>query len=77
MKKNQHVVPSGDQWAVRGEGNSRKTRITQTQREAIEIARTIARKEQSELVIHGKDGRIRQKIVMVTILFSKRLEYDR
>lgn len=61
MKKNQHVVPSGDQWAVRGEGNSRKTRITQTQREAIEIARTIARKEQSELVIHGKDGRIRQK----------------
>ena len=41
--------------------NSRKTRITQTQREAIEIARTIARKEQSELVIHGKDGRIRQK----------------
>lgn len=61
MKKNQHVVPSDDQWAVRGEGNSRKTRITQTQREAIEIARTIARKEQSELVIHGKDGRIRQK----------------
>lgn len=61
MKKNQHVVPSGDLWAVRGEGNSIKTRITQTQREAIKIARTIARKEQSELVIHGKDGRIRQK----------------
>ena len=35
--------------------------LPQTQREAIEIARTIARKEQSELVIHGKDGRIRQK----------------
>ena len=35
MKKNQHVVPSGDQWAVRGEGNSKKTRITQTQKEAI------------------------------------------
>lgn len=69
MKKNQHVVPSGDRWAVRGEGNSRKTRITQTQREAIEIARTIARKEQSELVIHGKMVVLDKKIVMVTILF--------
>lgn len=61
MKKNQHVVPSGDQWAVRGEGNSRKTRITQTQREAIEIAREIARNQQSELVIHRKNGTIRDK----------------
>ena len=49
MKKNQHVVPSGDQWAVRGEGNSRKTRITQTQREAIELPVRLHWKEQSEL----------------------------
>lgn len=61
MDKNQHVLPSGDKWAVFGEGNRKKTRITQTQREAIEIARKIARNKQSELVIHGKDGRIRQK----------------
>jgi uncharacterized protein YdaT len=61
MNKNQHVVPSGNQWAVKGEGNSRNTRITQTQKKAIDIARTIARKEQSELVIHGKDDQIRQK----------------
>ena len=61
MKKDQHVVPSGDQWAVRGEGNSKKTRITQTQREAIEIAREIARNQQSELVIHRKNGTIRDK----------------
>jgi len=61
MNKNQHVVPTTDKWAVKGEGNCKNTRITQTQKEAIDIARTIARKEQSELVIHGKDGRIRQK----------------
>jgi hypothetical protein len=61
MKKNQHVVPAGNQWAVKGEGNSKNTRITQTQKEAIDIARTIARKEQSELVIHGENGRIREK----------------
>jgi len=61
MNKNQHVVPNGNNWAVKGEGNSKNTRITQTQKEAINIARTIARNEQSELVIHGKDGQIRQK----------------
>jgi hypothetical protein len=61
MKKNQHVVSISDKWAVKGEGNSKNTTITQTQLEAINIARTIARKEQSELIIHGKDGRIRQK----------------
>jgi hypothetical protein len=61
MKKNQHVVPASGKWAVKGEGNSKNTRITQTQQEAINIARTIARKEQSELLIHGKNGQIRQK----------------
>ena len=61
MKKNQHVVPASGKWAVKGEGNSKNTRITQTQQEAFNIARTIARKEQSELLIHGKNGQIRQK----------------
>lgn len=61
MKKNQHVVPNGNNWAVKGEGNNKNARNTQTQKEAIDIARTIARKEQSELVIHGKNGQIRQK----------------
>ncbi len=61
-KKNQHVVPtSGNKWGVRGEGNSRLTKITNTQTEAIDIAREIARKEGSEVVIHRPDGRIRDK----------------
>lgn len=61
MRKNQHVVPHGNEWAVRGAGNSRVTRITSTQREAISIARTISRNQGSELLIHGKDGRIRER----------------
>jgi hypothetical protein len=61
MKKNQYVVPASGKWAVKGEGNSRNTKITQIQREAIDIARKIARKEQSELIIHGKNGRIHEK----------------
>lgn len=54
-------MPANGKWAVKAEGNQRNTRITQTQGEAINIARTIARNEQSELVIHGRNGQIRQK----------------
>lgn len=61
MKKNQHVVPHGNEWAVRGAGNSKITRVTSTQKEAIDIARTISRNQGSELFIHGKNGRIRAR----------------
>jgi hypothetical protein len=61
MGKNQHVVPRSDGWAVRGQGNVRDTGVFRTQREAISVAREIARNQASELVIHGSDGRIRDK----------------
>jgi Uncharacterized protein conserved in bacteria (DUF2188) len=60
-KRNQHVVPHNGKWAVRGEGNSRVTSTHHTQREAIEAARRIARNQQSELVVHGRAGRIRER----------------
>ena len=60
--KNQHVVPNPDGgWMVKGEGNSKATAITATQAEAIDIARKIAKNQGSELVIHGRDGKIREK----------------
>jgi len=61
MGKNQHVVPHDDKWGVRGEGNERLTSTHDTQREAIDAAREIARNQQSELFIHGQDGRIRER----------------
>lgn len=61
MGKNQHVVPRNDVWAVVGEGNQRATRITRTQREAIDIARDIARNQESELIIHRPNGQIRDR----------------
>lgn len=62
MGKNQHVTPHPDGgWQVKGEGNKRATVRTNTQKEAINIAREISRNQASELVIHGTDGRIRQK----------------
>ena len=62
MGKNQHVTkhPSGG-WQVKGAGNTRATVRSSTQKEAIAAARSIAIKSQSEVVIHGTDGRIRAK----------------
>lgn len=61
MGKNQHVVPHGNEWAVRGAGNKRNTKIVTTQKEAIDIAREIAINQKSEVVIHRTDGKIRDK----------------
>jgi hypothetical protein len=57
--KNQYVVTAGDQWGVRGQGNGKLTSLHDTQKEAIQAARDIAKNEQSELRIQGKDGRFR------------------
>lgn len=59
--KNQHVVKHPDGWAVKGANNSKATKVTNTQKEAIDIARGIARNQESELLIHGRNGRIREK----------------
>lgn len=60
--KNQHVVPTPKgKWGVRGEGNSKITKETSTQTKAIDIARGIAKNQESEVVIHRKDGTIRNK----------------
>ena len=58
---NQHVVPHNDKWAVRAEGAERVTSIHSTQQEAIDAAREIARNQHTELLIHGADGKIRER----------------
>lgn len=59
--KNQHVVPRGDGWAVVGENNARASSLHETQAEAIDAARSIAQRERSELLIHGRNGQIRER----------------
>lgn len=59
--KNQHVVPHVNGWAVKGAGNDRATSVHTTQREAIAAARGIARNQHSELLVHGENGRIRER----------------
>lgn len=61
LAKNQHVVPHDNQWAVVGEGNSKATAVYPTQQQAIDHGREIARNQQSELLIHGTNGQIRER----------------
>lgn len=61
MEKNQHVVPVGDKWGIRGEGNSKLTSKYDRQSDAIAAARQISINQNSELFIHGRNGRIRER----------------
>ncbi len=60
-QRNQHVVPTKDGWAVKRAGSPKATKVFDTQQEAIERGREIAKNQRSELLIHGRDGRIREK----------------
>lgn len=61
MKKSVYVVLRDGEWAVQTENAQRAIKITNTQAEAIEYGREIAKNQQSELIILGKDGKIREK----------------
>jgi hypothetical protein len=59
--KNQHVVPHNGDWAIKGAGNGKATKVVETQKEAIKIAREISINQESELFVHGKNGQIRER----------------
>jgi len=61
MARNQHVVPHSGRWAVKGDGSKRASKVVSTQKEAIYVARKIARNQGTDVVIHGLDGKIRGK----------------
>jgi uncharacterized protein YdaT len=60
-KNNQHVVPHEDGWAVKPEGGQRPSSVHDRQSDAIDRAREISQNQGSELLIHGRDGRIRAR----------------
>ena len=56
------VEPRPDgRWAVQTDGTSRADSLHDRQADAITRARQLAKNKQTELVIKGQDGRIRQK----------------
>lgn len=59
--KNQHVVPHANGWAVKSAGGAKATAVHATQAQAAEHARSIAQNQRSEVLIHGKNGQIRER----------------
>jgi hypothetical protein len=54
------VVPQSSVWALREAGGARASNVYKTQREAVAAARKLIKeKDGGEVVVHGRDGRIR------------------
>ncbi|MDP1999945.1 MAG: DUF2188 domain-containing protein [Rhodoferax sp.] len=60
-KRNQHVVPHQDGWAVRGAGAQRATETFDRKVDAVQRGREIAQNQGTELLIHGLNGQIQTK----------------
>lgn len=59
---NQHVTPHPDGgWQVKGAGNAKATSKHDTQKQAIDSARSIDKNKGSEVVIHRPNGQIRDR----------------
>jgi hypothetical protein len=57
--KNYHILHEGNGWAIKSEGRARAMSTHATKAEAITAARKLlTHSHQSDLVIHGRDGRI-------------------
>lgn len=59
--KSIHTVKHGDGWANRREGSRRVSSIHPTQADAIEAGREQARQDKTEHLIHGVNGKIRER----------------
>lgn len=58
---NQHVLPKDNGWAVKKAGANKNTKVFSKQSDAIKYAKDIAKNHKSELFIHSKTGRIRER----------------
>jgi hypothetical protein len=61
-RKTVHIVPNKmtDGWSVKKGGAERASANTETKTEAVKLGRVISQRTESELVIHGKNGKIQR-----------------
>ncbi len=59
-----HVLPMDGGWQVRREGASRVAGVYATQTEATEAAKSALRRSGGELMVQGRDGRIRESMTL-------------
>ncbi|MBK6973133.1 MAG: DUF2188 domain-containing protein [Sterolibacteriaceae bacterium] len=60
-RNNVHIVQRDNGWGTLREGGQRATQVFDTQAQAVQAGRQMARQGQSEILIHGQDGRIRAR----------------
>ncbi|MFN2514978.1 MAG: DUF2188 domain-containing protein [Pyrinomonadaceae bacterium] len=59
--KNIHVLPRADRWVIVSEGSQRPSSVHDTQLEAVETARKRAQQLFGQMIVHGRNGRIRER----------------
>ncbi len=57
-----HVTPKGDVWQVKGSGALRATKIFNTQKEAIDYANELSKRNSGSVLIHRTTGEVRTSI---------------
>lgn len=61
MNKKQFVVKHKDGWAVKKSNSLKATKVFETQKEAIEAGKEIAKNQGAELTIQGRDAKFKVK----------------
>ncbi|MGO4416633.1 DUF2188 domain-containing protein [Cupriavidus sp. KB_39] len=61
MAKDVHVVPADNGWAVELASSPADRQLFDTQEAAIASGTALARQNQVELFVYGRDGRIRER----------------
>ena len=59
-----HVIPDEGHWTVLREDARKATRVLRSENEAIELARSLAEQAHGEVIIHHRDGTIKERQVV-------------
>jgi len=57
-----HVLPNKNGWVVKKIGSKRSSGVYRTQKSALEAVKSRFAKSLAELVVHGKDGKVRRRM---------------
>jgi uncharacterized protein YdaT len=55
-----HILPDGEGWAVKRGNAKRASSRYPTKEQAIEAGRELAKRRNTDVVVHGRDGRIEE-----------------
>jgi Uncharacterized protein conserved in bacteria (DUF2188) len=71
--KNQHVVPFDGRWAVCRAGSNKATFVFEVKSDAIDVARNLAKRQGTDLIVHGRSGQIFQHSEVKNTIGEKKI----